>query len=304
MSMAQHSPLAQDIRVADVLSGKSGSDENFPVASALIAPRHRPAILGFYRFVRAADDIADHATLPPAVKHALLDRLEAGLLGTGPDESEATPLRRALAERGMEPRHALDMLVAFRRDVDKAQTFDWADLLDYCRYSAAPVGRFVLDLHGETEALWPANDALCTALQIINHLQDCARDYRDMQRIYLPLDLMQQHGVVAEDLVRASLTPGLRAVLDTLVEGTLDLLKVSATFAPGIADLRLALEVGVIQRVAETLTPMLAAQDPLATRVALGKAGYARAALSGAFFTAIGRLSGRRRLPAPQEPMR
>lgn len=270
-----------DIEIAAILSGKSGRDENFPVASALIAPRHRQAILGFYRFVRAADDIADHAALGPSTKHALLDRLEAGLQDDGTGEPEAEPLRLALKERGMKPRHALDMLVAFRRDIDKPRTEDWADLVDYCRYSAMPVGRFVLDVHGEPEDLWPANDALCAALQILNHMQDCGRDHRDIGRIYLPRDLMERNGVAPADLERDSATPGLRAVLDEICERTGGLLAESAAFAPGIRALRLAMEVGVIQGMAEHLLGLLQSRDPLAERVALGKAGFAFAALGG-----------------------
>ena len=93
---------------------------------------------------------------------------------------------RVLLERGFSDQHALDLLEAFRRDVTKLRYRDWDDLMDYCRYSAMPVGRFVLDVHGESPDTWPANDALCAALQIINHLQDCAKDYRDLDRVYIP----------------------------------------------------------------------------------------------------------------------
>ena len=75
-------------------------------------------------------------------------------------------------------------------DVTKRRYRDWDDLMNYCRYSAMPVGRFVLDVHGEPRSTWPANDALCAALQIINHLQDCGEDYRNLDRVYLPLDLL------------------------------------------------------------------------------------------------------------------
>ena len=95
-------------------------------------------------------------------------------------------LRTVLAEKKLDPVHALDLLEAFRRDVTKLRYRDWDDLLDYCRYSAMPVGRFVLDVHGESRGTWPANDALCAALQIINHLQDCAKDYRELNRVYIP----------------------------------------------------------------------------------------------------------------------
>ncbi|HSY88567.1 MAG TPA: squalene/phytoene synthase family protein, partial [Verrucomicrobiae bacterium] len=151
-----------------VSSGKGHRDENFPVASWLIAPHHRPIILAFYRFVRAADDVADHASLPPAEKLALIDRLERSLLGREDSEPAGVALRDALMLRRLPPRHALDLLSAFRLDVTKHRYADWDDLMDYCAFSAMPVGRFVLDVHGEARSTWPASDALCAALQVIN----------------------------------------------------------------------------------------------------------------------------------------
>ena len=181
--------------ITELQSGKGHKDENFPVASFLIAPRHRPAVLAFYRFVRAADDVADHATAAPDKKLELLEQMRASLVGESDAVPEGVGLRAALAERGMAPTHALDLLEAFRRDVTKLRYADWDELIDYCRYSAMPVGRFVLDVHGEDRALWPANDALCAALQIINHLQDCAKDYRDLNRVYLPEDTLAAAGI-------------------------------------------------------------------------------------------------------------
>jgi len=171
-------------------SGKGHRDENFPVASWLIHPRHRALILAFYEFVRCADDIADHATLSAQEKVNLLDRLEQDLLGGSDGNARAVALRRALAERGMPPRHAQDLLKAFRLDATKLRYRDWDDLMGYCAYSAMPVGRFVLDVHGESRSTWFASDAICAALQIINHLQDCAADYRNLDRVYLPLDAL------------------------------------------------------------------------------------------------------------------
>src|ERR1700691_4785897 len=95
-------------------SGKGHRDENFPVASWLIAPRHRGIILAFYNFVRTADDIADHASLPAPEKLALLDRLETGLLGANSDDAVAVRLRAALAERNLSPGHAQDLIAAFK----------------------------------------------------------------------------------------------------------------------------------------------------------------------------------------------
>src|SRR6476469_1628633 len=176
-------------------SGKGSGDENFPVASWLVAPQHRRPIMAFYEFVRIADDIADHATLPERDKLAHLDRLEASLLGRDDHNASGVVLRAALAERGLSPQHAQDLLKAFRQDVTKHRYADWDELIDYCRYSAMPVGRFVLDVHGESRSTWPSSDALCTALQIINHLQDCGKDYRDLDLVYLPLEDMARHKV-------------------------------------------------------------------------------------------------------------
>ena len=177
-----------------VSSGKGHRDENFPVASWLIAPHHRPIILAFYRFVRAADDVADHASLPPEEKLALIDRLERSLLGREDSEPAGVALRDALMLRRLPPRHALDLLSAFRLDVTKHRYVDWDDLMDYCAFSAMPVGRFVLDVHGEARSTWPASDALCAALQVINHLQDCGKDYRDLDRVYIPGDAFAAAG--------------------------------------------------------------------------------------------------------------
>src|SRR6201985_211185 len=185
---------------SELRSGKTHRDENFPCAPWLIQPRHRALILAFYNFVRTADDIADHATLEAAEKLRYLDLLEAELLGKGDSQKEAVSLRTALAERAMPPRHALDLLTAFKMDVTKLRYANWDELIDYCRYSAMPVGRFVLDVHGESTATWPANDALCAALQINNHLQDCGKDYRTLNRVYLPLDALEAAGASVEAL--------------------------------------------------------------------------------------------------------
>src|SRR5260370_23622933 len=201
---------------AALRSGKSHRDENFPVASHLIHPRHRGAILVFYEFVRIADDIADHATLSETEKLAHLDELEAGLLGGHDQVPQAVTLRTALRERNLSPRHAQDLLTAFRMDVTKLRYRDWDDLMNYCSYSAMPVGRFVCDVHGEDRSVWPANDALCAALQIINHLQDCGADFRNLNRVYVPLDALAAASANVEDLGQPSASPALRDCLRNL----------------------------------------------------------------------------------------
>ncbi len=274
----------------ETLSGKVRNDENFPVASRLIAPRYRPAIFAFYRFARAADDVADHPSLNRREKLALLDSLEDTLLGGSDAEAEALPLRAALRERRLSPRHAVDLLVAFRWDVSRNRYQNWTDLFDYCRYSAMPVGRFVLDLHGENASTWAANDALCAALQIINHLQDCGKDYRDLDRVYVPLDSLTDAGASVEALGAEKASVPLRQCLHNLALKTNNLLEESASLAPMIADFRLSLEVSVIQQLAEKLNGRLLRYDPLSQSVHFSKLQFAATAVSATLNAIFGRV--------------
>ncbi|MBV9509320.1 MAG: squalene synthase HpnC [Caulobacteraceae bacterium] len=251
----------------DLASGKGHKDENFPVASFIIKPRHRALVMGFYRFARKADDIADHPSAPADEKLALLERMRATLAGEADSDPEALALRRAEDERGLAPQHGLDLLEAFRRDVTKTRYADWGELMDYCRYSAMPVGRFVLDVHGESRELWPASDALCAALQVINHLQDCAKDHAALDRVYVPLDALAAAGTDVSALASPKAAPALRWVIIGLAERTASLLDESRPFAKGVKDQRLAYEVALIQRLAESLTLRLRRCDPLSERV-------------------------------------
>jgi squalene synthase HpnC len=285
---------------AGLRSGKGSRDENFPVASWLVHPRHRGIILAFYEFVRVADDIADHSTLSEHDKLAYLDRLEHSLLGTAADESHGVALRTALDERGLSPRHAQDLLTAFRLDVTKRRYSDFDDLIGYCTYSAMPVGRFVLDVHGESRAAWPANDALCAALQIINHLQDCGADYRNLDRVYIPLDALAAEGTSVDALGEARASRALRACIGKLAQRTASLLDQSSDFSKQICDRRLALEVAVIQTLAERLVRVLQARDPLSEPVHLAKPAVAALGLFGIVRGLWGLLSrGGRTIPQP-----
>jgi squalene synthase HpnC len=275
--------------VTDLSSGKGHTDENFPVASHLIAPQHRGPILAFYRVARMADDVADHPTAPAQDKLARLAAIEASLTGAAQSVPEAVALRAALAERHLGWEHMLDLLEAFRRDVTKTRYETWDELMDYCRYSAAPVGRFVLDVHGENRDLWPASDALCAALQVINHLQDCAKDYREIDRVYLPAETLAQFGATLEMLDAPRGEPSIMAAIHALAAKTERMLATSRPFAGQVKDLRLALEIGAIQRLAESLTRRLLSRDPLA-----GGVHHGRLQALGVGLLGVGRTFGER----------
>jgi squalene synthase HpnC len=279
--------------------GTGKTQENFPVASRLIAPGLRTPIFAYYRFARAADDVADHPSLAPDQKFELLDGLEASLLGKNDRDPAALPLRDELRRRGLSAQHALDLLTAFRLDVTKRRYKNWDDLMHYCRYSAMPVGRFVLEVHGESRATWEPSDALCSALQVINHLQDCSADYRSLDRVYVPLDALAQHGTSVEALGAARATPQLRACLQAVARHNASLLPQAAQLPRFVSNLRLGVETAVIVAIAHKLNAWLLQRDPLSERVHLGRIGALW--LAG---TAVGLELARRLLVAPSQRAR
>jgi squalene synthase HpnC len=252
---------------SDLSSGKGHKDENFPVASILIARRHRPAVMAFYRVARLADDIADHSTASAQDKDARLGAIRSSLIGVSDDVREAVTLRETQKALTISPDHILDLLRAFQQDVRKVRYANWAELMDYCRYSAAPVGRYVLEVHGESPAVWPASDALCAALQVINHLQDCGEDFRKLNRVYVPLEALDAAGVEVSTLAASSASPALQGVIADLARRSLELLETAAPLAGQVRDLRLRLEIGVIHRLAVDLAGRLTRRDPLSEKV-------------------------------------
>jgi len=284
---------------SELRSGKTYRDENFPVASWIIHPRHRALIFAFYNFVRTADDIADHAKLSESEKLVFLDLLEAELLGRGDSQPEAVNLRRALAERAMPPRHALDVLIAFRMDVTKLRYETWDEVIHYCRYSAMPVGRFMLDVHGESTSTWVASDALCAGLQINNHLQDCGKDYKNLNRVYLPRDALAAAGASVEQLGGDSAPAPLLQCLHSLAARTESLLEESKSLSAEVKDLRLGLEISVIQAFADKIVRLLRVRDPLRERVHLNPVELLAFSLGGLASEMTRRALGRRPVSKP-----
>jgi farnesyl-diphosphate farnesyltransferase len=253
-------------------SGKDRGDENFPVGSALIRADLRVHVHAFYAFARNADDISDSDILAPDDKIARLDAMEDVLLGARADGSpSAARLRQSLAETGVSPVHATDLLIAFRRDVTKLRYESWDELYDYCCYSAMPVGRYVLDVHGEDVATHAPSDALCASLQVLNHIQDCAKDLAALDRCYLPRDLLASFGASVEDVRARAETPGLRRVFGALLAHVEALNREAIELPRRTRSRRLRLETAVIVGLANRLTRRLRRGDPLATRVKLTK---------------------------------
>ncbi|MBP2316018.1 squalene synthase HpnC [Azospirillum soli] len=255
------------------IARKDAGSENFPVASRLLPKHLRPHVMAFYRFVRLADDIADDPDLEPETKLAYLEALERALTSGQAKHAYLKPaldLRASLQTTGVSDRHARQVLRAFRRDAVGARCHTWSDLLLYCRFSANPVGRYLLDLHGEGVAAGPAADALCSALQVLNHLQDCRDDWLELGRCYIPLAWFEEAGISVERLVEPQADAKLRAIFDRTLEHTDRLLERAAPL-PGLIQHRgLRMEAAVILSLAESLAQRLRVRDPMKKRVALG----------------------------------
>lgn len=249
--------------------------ENFPVGSWLLPADCRPHVMAFYNFARQADDIADSPTLPAAEKVARLSAAQAAL---GVDESAlppwAVPYHRSLAQTGNSPRHGRALLSAFIQDATKQRYRDWDDLMDYCLRSAASVGRVMMDIHDETEADLEGSDALCNALQVLNHLQDCKEDYLNLDRVYLPEPWLEAAGGGVADLRLAAATPAVRRAIGRCLDETDLLLRRAEAMPPSVRRRGLRWESAVILQLAKRLSARLRREDPVARRVRVSKPGW------------------------------
>lgn len=265
-------------------AGKTARDENFPVASLFFPAGTRRQIMAFYHFARMADDVADDPNLGAEQKLMLLDGLERALQGrpgVGQDTTQAESLRAAVDGDDILLGHAAQLLQAFRRDAVVDHCRDWADLMTYCRFSAAPVGRFLLELNGESAQAFPASDALCAALQVLNHVQDCADDCRTLGRVYIPRDWLLMAGLGNDSLTAPQSCPDLRLIIDQVLDHVDSLLDTARPLLSLINGRRLRCEAAATLAVAEKLSALLRVRDPLAGHVRLSPTQYFRAMLAG-----------------------
>ncbi len=272
-------------KAVEAPSGKGAADENFPVGSFMLPKRLRPHVAAFYAFARAIDDIADDEALPPAEKIRRLKAFDAALRGEagyGPEFAKAHTLRASMAATHVPTLHGADLVAAFVQDCEKLRYHSWPELLGYCEKSANPVGRYLLDLHGEDKSGYHYSDALCTVLQIVNHLQDCADDKRSLDRVYIIEPWLAEEGGGVDDIDGAACSPALRRVIDRMLDGCEALMLDARRLPFALTSRYLAMESAVIVRLADRLIALLRKGDPLASRVALKKPDFAVAGIAGA----------------------
>lgn len=273
--------------MSDITRSKNADQENFPVGSFLIPAPLRPHVAAFYDFARTADDIADVYGVSAAEKLERLNALEAVLEGRAVSDKEtacAEKLRESLKECGVTDQHAKDLLKAFRQDAEGHTYHTWEDIMAYCRNSAGSVGRFMLDLHGENPtAYWPS-DALCAALQMNNHLQDCKEDYQNRARVYIPKDWFKAEELKYEALDDKTTCAAMQRVFDRVIAGIEGLLIESSSLPLVIVNRGLRMEVSVIFHLARRLLNRLKKKDILKRKVELTRSDW--------FFAGIGGVVG------------
>ena len=223
--------------------------ENFPVASILLPKALRKPVTVIYAFARSADDFADEGERSVAQRLALLAHYDASLQQIARAETADDPVFIALAD--VIARHALplelfsDLLCAFRQDVTTRAYADFEAVLDYCRRSANPVGRLLLHLYRQATAEKLAlSDHVCSALQLINFLQDIQQDYREHRRIYLPQDEMHRHGVSEQDISQAHSGRAMQQLIAAQIRRAREMMLAGAPLGralPGRAGLELRL---------------------------------------------------------------
>lgn len=231
--------------------------ENFPVASLLLPRRLRDPVAAIYAFAREADDLADEGELSPGERLARLDAHGAALEAAARGRPPRHPTFRALAD--VFDRYRLpvqpfrDLLTAFRQDVTRDRYPDFEELLTYCRHSANPVGRLLLGLFAVSD---PVNrdlsDRVCTALQLLNFLQDIEPDLVERGRVYLPQADLRAHGVTEEELAEGGRGARVQAVIHLQAARTRRLLAEGAPLV-GRVPLRLGLQLAATIEAAERL---------------------------------------------------
>lgn len=261
---------------------KTQQQENFPVASLLFKKKDRAIITHYYNFARYCDDIADNPDLAEKDKLQKLNEAESALFGKG-DLSVSKVLREDFLSENFDFSLATDLLIAFRQDAQNQSYQTWAQLLDYCKYSAAPVGRFMLALFNENPSTYLPATALCSVLQIINHLQDLKSDVLTLQRFYIPEELMKKYKVSRKALSASSCSKSLQNLLNDVLIRTHGLLEDAKVLPSIIRNLRLRIYVCMVFNLSDLLIKKLYHTDILTVKAKLSVFDWFRAAFKAVF---------------------
>lgn len=232
---------------------KDHTNENFPVASLLFSKKNRDVVISYYKVARISDDVADSCALTTKEKIFKLQEIKKRIMWDEENESIYGKSRALLAGRGISINRLTDLLLAFHTDVVGRDYGSWDDLIEYCTYSANPVGRFILDLHDESGVLYQESDSLCSALQIINHMQDCREDFQKMGRVYLPKDFIFKKSTENDNIFSTANTKYLDMSVRKLADRNQCLLEASRKLPHLVRDIRLSMWIKSVHTIATEL---------------------------------------------------
>ena len=264
--------------VSHLMSGKSYSDENFPVASFLMTKKIRSIIRVFYFFARMADDIADHQKLSSNQKKNILLFFDNAISKSKKTNNKI--LDKMIAKFKELPsgkKYSRNLLKAFMMDASNKKYKNWNDLLYYCKFSANPVGRFVIDAVNERkniEKIYEASDSLCTALQIINHIQDCKKDFKELNRVYIPESFFKKYSVDKKILRKSKSIENFERLKIEIVDNVLLSLRKTKLGLREIQSWRLRKETLIILNIAKRLCNLLKINDPLEKQIKLSRIDF------------------------------
>ncbi len=264
------------------MNRKQAKDENFPVGM-LISPKLKNIVQTYYQAARDADDAADNPLLSAEQKKAVLDNI--GLAFRQPDTptefKSAAKLGRLFAAENLDSSLYTDLLTAFRMDAENQPIEIWEQLLNYCNYSAAPVGRFMLAIHNENPSSYLPAATLCAVLQITNHLQDLKKDAVNLRRFYLPHEMMEQHGARYSDIYLSFTKPALREVINETTDKLRMMLQDAEPIFKIVKNIRLKWELGVIFSLTNSMIKKIERRDVLHDNIRLNGFDWIKALGSG-----------------------
>ena len=269
------------------LRHKNKHQENFPVGMMMFNKNIRQIVADYYRFARYADDIADNPHIKPQVKVDRLYELEEIFTGQrsykGQKLKFVQTLKDEFAARHLAPSLATDLLIAFRKDSLGFDYQTWGQLVDYCKYSAAPVGKFMLAVHQENPSTYLPATSLCVALQIVNHVQDIKYDVSLLKRLYIPAEIMKKYHLRMEDLTQNKSSVSLQRAVEHIMEKTLGLVKEGSILPELIKSLSLRMEVCIILSLTNIMIKKILKGDVLAQEIKLSGLDWLRGTIVGIY---------------------
>lgn len=261
--------------------------EDFPV-SFFIGKKLRPLVEAYYQAARFADDIADTPRLAPEQKTAKLEAVRAAFMqpSAGNDLQLVRGLGRLFVSERLDSSLYLDLLDAFGQDAVNKPVRIWEELIEYCRRSAAPVGRFMLAIHDENPSTALPAENLCIILQLLNHLSDIKDDLSLLNRCYIPENLMREYGVRKTDLGLSVSRPEVKRLLSEMMARIDKMQADAALLPPLIKNFRLRLNTCVILSLTNSVIKRHIKSDILQNPPRPTKIDWAKACITG-FFRAL-----------------